>query len=332
MDLAALLALALAIPAPSLETRFAALAEKADGVVGVAVVDVATGRSAALHADERFPMASTYKVPIALAVLHRVDEGALLLSERVEVESTDLVEGGMETVLKRWKPGLTMTVRELLDLMITESDNVATDVLLRRIGGPPAVAARLEELSLTGVDVSRTERQMAADAYGVTLPKGPVSLDRFRALRRAVPSAERAKARERWEKDPRDTATPSAMARLLVRLAKGELAKPESTELLRDALRRCRTGGRRIRRLLPKEAIVYDKTGSAGRTANDVGLVRLPGAREIAIAVFVKASEKPPEVRDRTIAEIARAAYDGFARERAAATAATMTRRRSGSA
>ncbi|HKC25296.1 MAG TPA: serine hydrolase, partial [Thermoanaerobaculia bacterium] len=229
-------------PPDPLRARLAELAERADGVVGVAVLDLATGRSVALDGDERFPMASTYKVPIAIAVLHRVDEGALLLSERVEIASSDLVEGGMETILKKWRPGLSLTVGELIDLMVTESDNIATDVLFRRLGGPPAVAARLGELGLSGIDVSRTERQAAADAYGVKLPSAPVGLETFRKLRRAVPAPARKKAREGWEKDPRDTATPVAMTRLLARLARGELLKKESTDLLLDALRRCKTG------------------------------------------------------------------------------------------
>src|SRR6185503_9359911 len=135
MKLAAVLALALpalladpaaAAPPPSpLEERLAALASGAGGVVGAAVVEVESGRTVSLAGDGRFPMASTYKVPIALAVLHRVDEGALLLSEKVDVLKADVIGGGMETLLKRFRPGLTLTVKELLDLMVTESDNVA---------------------------------------------------------------------------------------------------------------------------------------------------------------------------------------------------------------
>jgi beta-lactamase class A len=317
---------------PPLESRLSALAEKADGVVGVAVVDVASGRAtASLDADEKVPMASTYKVPIALAVLHRADDGALLLSEKVEIESTDLVEGGMETLLKRWKPGLTVSVKELLDLMVVESDNVATDVLLRRLGGPPAVMARLEELGIAGIDVSRTEKESAADAYGVVLPKGGVTMKAFQKLRRSVPAAKREKAREAWEKDARDTATPNGMAHLLARLAKGELLKKETTELLLDAMRRCRTGAKRIRALLPKTATVYDKTGTAGRTTNDVGLVKLPDGRLLAIAVYVKSSDKPVEARERAIAEIARAAFDAFAAGPPAPVRAGASPRRTGS-
>ena len=167
---------------------------------------------------------------------------------------------------------------------------------------------------------------MAADASGVTLPKAGATLESFRKLVKAVPSARRATARLAFEKDPRDTATPRAMAGLLVRFSKGELLSPASTELLRDALRRCKTGDKRIRALLPPGTPVFDKTGTAARSTNDVGLVRLPDGRELAVAIFVKSSPKPPASRERTIAELARAAYDEFASPRAASA---ITRRRS---
>src|SRR5436853_361490 len=77
----------------------------ARGVVGVAVIGVEDGFTATLNGDERFPMASTFKVPIALAVLHRVDEGALSLAEPVEVKATDLRDGGMETINHRFRTG-----------------------------------------------------------------------------------------------------------------------------------------------------------------------------------------------------------------------------------
>src|SRR5262249_52732450 len=161
---------------------------------------------------------------------------------------------------------------------------------------------------------------------GAKLPKGGVTKETLRKLIRAVPAKERQAAGLRFEKDPRDTATPSGMTRLLVRFSKGELLSKDSTELLRDALRRCKTGDRRIRALLPPGTQVFDKTGTAGRSANDVGLVRLPDGRELAIAIFVKSSTKPQEAREKTIAAIARAAYEGFVNPRAAST---ITRRRS---
>src|SRR5262249_16376869 len=89
-----------------------------------------------------------------------------------------------------------------------------------------------------------------------------------------------------------------------------------------------KTGDRRIRALLPPGTQVFDKTGTAGRSANDVGLVRLPDGRELAIAIFVKSSTKPQEAREKTIAAIARAAYHGFVNPPAPSPLAPPTRAR----
>jgi beta-lactamase class A len=58
---------------------------------------------------------------------------------------------------------------------------------------------------------------------------------------------------------------------------------------------------------------VAHKTGTIGGTTNDVGIITLPdGAGHVAITVFVKSSEKEVSVRERTIAEVARAVHDFF--------------------
>ena len=103
------------------------------------------------------------------------------------------------------------------------------------------------------------------------------------------------------------------MAALLQRIYRKDLLKPESAELLLDIMRRCRTGAARMRGLLPEGTVVAHKTGTIGGTTNDVGIITLPdGAGHVAIAVFVKASEKDVPARERGIAEISRAVHDFF--------------------
>jgi beta-lactamase class A len=222
------------------------------------------------------------------------------------VKETDLRAGGLENINHRFRPGLTLTVRELVELTLTESDNTAADLLLARIG-TSAVNARLRELGIEGVDVSRSERELAVDSSGVVAPAKPVTLREFDRLVRAMPRKERQKARDRWEADPRDTSTPLAMARLLVRLQKGELLSKGSTDFVLDAMRRCKTGRNRIRAGVPAGTLVAEKTGTAERSANDVGIVTTDGAR-FAVAIFVKSSRLPQEGRERVIAQAARAA------------------------
>jgi beta-lactamase class A len=88
---------------------------------------------------------------------------------------------------------------------------------------------------------------------------------------------------------------------------------PESTDLLLDIMKRCRTGEGRLKGILPGGTEVAHKTGTIGRTLNDVGIITLPnGAGHVIVAAFVKASSRPESERERAIAEAARAAHDYF--------------------
>jgi beta-lactamase class A len=103
------------------------------------------------------------------------------------------------------------------------------------------------------------------------------------------------------------------MLTLLERVYRKDLLKPESAELLLDIMRRCRTGEARLKGMLPLGTEVAHKTGTIGRTTNDVGIVKLPdNTGSVAIAVFVKSSDKEVSARERVIAEIARAVHDFF--------------------
>jgi beta-lactamase class A len=120
-------------------------------------------------------------------------------------------------------------------------------------------------------------------------------------------------AAAKFAADPRDTTTPEAMGVLLELIFRGEILKPKSGALLLDIMERCRTGGSRLKGILLRKTPVAHKTGTMGGTANDVGIITLPdGAGHIAIAVFVKSSEKDISERERAIAHISRTVYDYF--------------------
>jgi len=300
-----------AAPAASDPTRLLdELARASGGRLGVHAVHVESGRALSHHAGERFRMASTYKLPIAVAALRLVDAGKIPLERRVAVGQADLRRGMGNQLRHAWKPGMTQSFRQLLDRMMTESDNTATDLVLRALGGPKVVAAMLKEQGLTGIDVSRSELEIDADFNGVTVPAdGRIRIERFEALRRAVPAARRTEARARFEADRRDTATPEGMTRLLSRLSQGEILSPASRGVLFDLLRRNRTGDRRIRALLPAGTVVLDKTGTMDGVCNDVGLIVLPDGTHVALAIYTEGVPRELEARERTVAEAARIAH-----------------------
>lgn len=298
-----------------LEREIARLASVAGGVVGATAIHLETGRRVSLNGKERFPMASSYKVPIAVQLLHRVDQGELRLDQMVELKPSDLHPGsGILTDLFN-KPGVALSVRNLLELMLLISDNSSTDIVLRLAGGGEAVTARMRTLGIEGIRVDRPTVQVIADWAGAKSlpPESEWGPEIYSKLFAAVPAEEKKTAAKRFDDDPRDTATPETMAALLERIHRKDLLKSETAELLLDIMRRCRTGEARLKGLLPAGTEVKHKTGTIGGTTNDVGIVTLPdGAGYVALAVFVKSSEKDVPARERAIAEIARTVHDFF--------------------
>jgi beta-lactamase class A len=260
-------------------------------------------------------MASVYKLPIAIAVLAKVDAGEWTLEQEVVVLPGERRRTGAK--VDPWKPGAKVPLARLVDAVMTTSDNTACDVLLRLLGGPRAVDAWLDAHGFPGIDVSWSELTMAAIASGVAeLPRdGECDHACLDALVAKVPGERRAEAERAFERDARNTASPEDLARMLADLKGGRLLSAASTEKVLSMMLRNRTGDRRIRALLPKGTPVRDKTGSIGRSANDVGLVELPGGKgTLAVVVLVKGSTKDWAARERAIAKAAKAAFDAFSR------------------
>jgi beta-lactamase class A len=237
-----------------LEARLSSLAESSPGNIGIAALDLKTGQLVAVHGDEPFPMASTMKVAVAANYLAQVEFGRRSLDERI---------GGR-------------TASELMAAMIIRSDNHATDLLIRNLGGPARLQEWLEQRNVSGLRVDRNIAQLLAAK------------------------------RDLW--DVRDSSTPKAMVELLRRLDNGTLLRPQSRQYLLGLMAQCKTGKNRMRALLPAGTKVEHKTGTLSGYSSDVGFITLPDGRRLAVAFFARASNDRP----RTIAVAARAIYDGF--------------------
>ncbi len=298
-----------------LEREVARLAELAGGAVGAAVIHLETGRAVHHNGAERFPMASTYKVPIAVQLLSRVDRGEIRLESMIEVQQWDLHPGSGTLSRLLDDPGVVLSLRNLVELMLLISDNSATDLVLDVAGGSEAVTARMRELGLSGIDVNRPTVSLIADWIGVTElpPKTELRPASYREIFDAVAEEERERAAAAFDADPRDTATPEAMGQLLKLVWDGDALSEEGTALLLDIMTRSTTGRERIKGLLAPRTEVAHKTGTIGGTTNDVGIITLPnGAGHVVVVLFVKGSTRPVDQRERAIAHIARAAHDYF--------------------
>jgi beta-lactamase class A len=237
----------------SLEQQLSSLVANKSADVGIAALDLNTGETVSIKGNTPFPMASTVKVAIAALYLAQVDNGRRSLDDTINGQSA----------------------RGLMARMLIHSDNRATDILLKDLGGPTAVHNWLRDNGMSGLRVDRTISQLLTSK------------------------------RDLW--DRRDSSTPVAMVDLLKRIYKAELIKPESRNYLLDLMSRCETGKNRMKALLPGVPIEH-KTGTLDGLTDDVGFITLPDGRRVAVAIFTRGGTDRP----RTIAETARAIYDGF--------------------
>lgn len=246
---------------------------KSGGRLGVAIFDSHSGQTYAYRGDERFPMCSTFKLLASAFVLKRVDQGKEQLTRRIRYQKTDLVPYSPVTEQHTGAGG--MTVAELCEAAITQSDNTAANLLLHSFGGPAQLTAYMRA---SGDKMTR--------------------LDRIEPhLNEAAPG------------DPRDTTTPAAMVSSLREILLGGNLSSTSRQQLTDWLLANKTGDKRLRALLPSGWRVADKTGTGDQgTANDIGMLLSPDGTPLLVASYLTGAPGPAAARDAVHAQVGRLA------------------------
>lgn len=258
----------------------AALERRAGGRLGVCCLDTASGRLAGLRLDERFAMCSTFKLPLAAAVLREADQGRLRLDERLAYGEKDLVANA--PVTRAHVAAGAMTIEALAEAAQTTSDNTAANLLLRKLGGPAGFTALLRA---SGDAVTR--------------------LDRLEPELNLVLAGE-----------AHDTTTPRAMAKTAARFLAGDLLAVESRDRLVSWMVATTTGMKRVRAGLPAGWKAGDKTGTALADVmtdkyNDVAIAWPPGRAPMIVAAYFDSARKSSEMRDEdqaVLAEVGRIA------------------------
>jgi beta-lactamase class A len=266
----------------NLRATITRIARDSRGDLGVGIELLET-RQRLVIGQHHHPMQSVYKLPIAMAVLEQVDEGKLRLDQQVDVSPSMFVTPGQYSPIRdKWPNGTRLPLREVLRYNTSESDGTACDVLLALIGGPSAATQYLRRIGVREMVAATTERVIGED---------------HRAQYRS------------WS-------TPAGALTLLRVVHEGRVLSDTSHALLMRFLIETTTGPRRIRGDLPPGTVVAHKTGSSGTergvaaATNDLGIVTLPDGRHLAIAVFLTDSRADDAARDRTIARVARTAWE----------------------
>lgn len=286
-----------------------------EGGVGVAVKHLESGEELEINGDTYFPMASVFKVPILVEVMAQIKEGRFSLEDEVSIQKPEQHLGsGILSDLDA--PGITLSIRNLINLMMMISDNSATDVLLTKVGAEN-VNRRLRSFGLENITVNRTCQHLIMDAVGMDYEKYkglPLeeTIAAFRRERKENPEAFE-QATEKFGQVIKDQSSPRAMNRLLELIFKKQILDEESCEHIINVLLNCQTGEGRLKGDLPKGVKVAHKTGTIGGTVNDAGIIYLPyDLGYVAITVFTKDTEVKTEDVEDLIAQIARYVYDYF--------------------
>ncbi len=269
----------LALPKAAADPRaaLAALEKRAGGRLGVALLDIASGRCTGHRIDERFGMCSTFKLPLAAVVLRRIDQGRLQADQWVPYTEADLAAYAPVARAQVGRGG--MSVLALAEAAQTTSDNTAANLLLGLIGGPAGFTAALREWGDTVTRLDRVEPQMNLVVPG----------------------------------DERDTTTPAAMARTAALCLTGDVLVPASRERLVDWMVATRTGQRRLRAGLPPAWRAGDKTGTAMAEGmmdkyNDVAITWPAGRAPVMISAYYETARAHGRMRPEDEAVLAQAA------------------------
>lgn len=261
----ALLAARAATASPGEATPIAAIEARHGGRLGVFVLDTGSGRVLAHRADERFLLCSTFKGVLAALVLSRVDAGRDSLASTVPYGKRDLLPPSPVTGAHIREGALT--VGALCEAILLVSDNAAANLLLARVGGPPALTAFARTL---GDAVTRFDRyEFAAGTRSGSL----------------------------------DTTTPRAIAGTARMILLGDVLAPASRGRLEGWMVACRVGRTRLRASFPPEWVTADRTGTGDSECNDYALVRRPGGAPLVMAAYYDAPGLKLEAQEAVLRE-----------------------------
>jgi beta-lactamase class A len=214
-----------------------------------------------------------------------------------------------------WPGRTTYTAGELLAAAISDSDNTAADLLMKRIGGPGAVNAWVQDKGVQEVRIDRYEREVQPDVFGMASFRAAwKGQPAFAAAMATVTPARRRAAMLAYMADPRDSATPRGMLGFLRRLDQGELISTASTRRLETLMLAASRGNDRLKAGLPKGASFAHTPGTSAVTDglsaayNDVGIFTLADKRSYAVAAFLTGSTAADSARAALFADLGRLA------------------------
>ncbi len=257
-----------------------------NATVGVSIVGLDKKDTLSINGDRHCAMQSVFKFHIALAILSDIDKGRFALDQKINIPKKYLFPTFYSPIKDKYPDGATLTLAEIMQYTVSQSDNVGCDALLRLIGGPHIVNDYFVKNNFKNIAIKINEEVMQSN----------------------------------WNLQFQNWTTPKAANALLAGFYdnKQKLLSESSHAFIWTTMKQTETGKDRLRGQLPKETVLAHKTGWSGTrdgitaAVNDIGIVFLPDGSHFFISVFVTDSKENFEVNEKIIADIAKAAWDYF--------------------
>jgi beta-lactamase class A len=267
----------------SLRRQIARIAADAKGKVSVACSLPGTSLNCDLNPHTHPPMQSVFKLPLAIAVLHQIEVKSEDLEQPLRFSPADRILPQVYSPLQDEYPqaNVDIPISALLKLTVSQSDNVAADILLRFAGGPAKVNRYIASLGIIGFHLRDGEKELHRDVS--------------------------AQYRNWFE--------PTAAVQLLRIIADNSPLTTKHTELLLNWMRSS-VKNNRLQGDLPPGTPVAHKGGTSdvdngvAHATNDIALITLPNGQQLAMAVFLTDSTADEATREKVIARLGRTAFD----------------------
>ncbi len=255
--------------------------------VGVAIMSGDGKDTLSINGDKHLPMQSVFKFHIALALLSEIDKGKFSLQQKITIKQNELLPDLYSPIREKYPQGVTLTLAEIVEYTVSQSDNVGCDVLLRLLGGPSAVEKYFLSNKFKDISIKINEETMQRN----------------------------------WDKMFLNWTTPKTANQVLSAFYRNDkkFLSKRSYEFIWNVMKATQTGKARLKGLLPEGTVVAHKTGYSGTNkegimaaVNDIGIVFLPNGRHFYISVFVTNSKENLDTNEKIIAEIAKATWEHF--------------------
>ena len=246
-------------PLARLQSNIERIAKSVNAKWAIYMKCLETGEEIAINADEPMDTMSVIKIPLMAEAFRQIEDGKFALTDRVTL--TDAAKRPGTGVIRSLDPGLNLTIKDLLTLMIIVSDNTATDLMYDKVGGPESVNRLMQSWGLTSIRATGTAN------------------DWFEALA----ASDRAKFHEEG-KHPFGLTSARDMGKLLEKIKRGEAVSKTSSNMMLDIMR-----GQVYATRMPKYVTGYripHKTGDfLPYIGNDVGILESRN-RNIVLCIF----------------------------------------------